>query len=132
MPYMPPREAPYMFIQVAQVYVDHAAAGAGLQEPQHLAFTSINGLNSYSTGSSQLACVLMRDALAQHWTNMPESPMIQVPSNINSLSFTINSNLDGDPYALGAGGCIDIVLKIVRPKQDVIMQNTLASYVRTL
>lgn len=130
-PYMPPREAPYMFIQVAQLYVDHDD-GAGVTQPQHLRFVSVNGLNNYATGSYQLASLMERDDLAGHWTAQSDSPMIQVPSNINQLSFTLNRNLNGNAITLGTNGTIDILLKIVRPKQDVIMQNTLASYVRTI
>lgn len=131
MPYIPPRQAPYMFIQVAQLYVDHDD-GAGIAQPQHLRFVSVNGLNNYSTGSYQLACLMERDDLAGHWTAQSDAPMIQVPSNINQLNFTLNRNLNGNAITLGANGTMDIVIKIVRPKQDVIMQNTLASYVRTI
>ena len=136
MPYINPREAPYMFIQVVQLYVDHSD-GAGITQPQHLRFTTIKGSNSYSTssdgeGPSQLASLMERDDLAGHWTGQSDAPMIQVPSNINQLSFTINRNLTGAPIILGAAGCIDILLKIVRPKPEAITQNTLASYVRTM
>lgn len=131
MPFITPREAPYMFIQVVQLYVDHDD-GTGAAQPQHLRFTSVNGINNYSTGSSQLATLMERDAPAGHWSAQTDAPMIQVPSNINQLSFTINRNLNGDTITLGTNGSIDILLKIVRPKQEVIMQNTLASYVRTI
>lgn len=135
-PYMNPREAPYMFIQVAQLYIDHDN-GAGIAQPQHLRFSSIAGANCYSTSTeadspSQLAALMERDDLAGHWTAQSDSPMIQVPSNINQLSFTINRNLTGAVITLGAVGTIDILLKIVRPKQEAITQNTLASYVRTI
>lgn len=133
-PYMPPREAPYMFIQVVQLYVDHDD-GAGIAQPQHLRFANINGINNYSTTNTQLAqlaSLMERDDLAGHWTAQTDAPMIQVPTNINQLSFTLNRNLNGNAITLGTAGTIDILLKIVRPKQDVIMQNTLASYVRTL
>ena len=134
MPYITPREAPYMFIQVIQLYVDHDD-GTGAAQPQHLRFTSVNGINNYSTTNTQLAqlaTLMERDAPAGHWSAQTDAPMIQVPSNINQLSFTINRNLNGQVITLGTNGTIDILLKIVRPKQDAIMQNTLASYVRTI
>lgn len=131
MPYITPKEAPYMFIQVVQLYVDHKL-GNGAAEPHHLRFTSVNGLNNYSTGSSQLATLMERDAPGGHWLNKPEAPMIQVPSNINQLSFSLNRNFNGDLIEIGENGCIDMVLKIVRPKQQEITNNTLASYVRTM
>lgn len=131
LPFINQKEAPYMFIQVVQAYIDHDDGG-GIGQPQHLRFTSVNGLNNYATGSYQLASLMERDDLAGHWTSQSDSPMIQVPSNINQLSFTLNRNYNGNPITLGANGMIDLVIKIVRPKQEAITQNTLASYVRTI
>lgn len=131
LPYINPKEAPYMFIQIVQLYVDHDD-GAASGVPQHLLLTSANGLNFYATGGGQLATMMERDAPAGHWTEKVDAPMIQVPSNITQLTFSLNRNLTGTSVTLGTAGSISILLKIVRPKRDAITANTLASYVRTL
>lgn len=125
-----PRQAPYMFIQVVQLYVDHDD-GAGIAQPQHLSYTTLNGVNAYSSGSSSLASLMERDDLAGHWTAQGDAPMIQVPSSVSNLNFTLNRNLNGNAITLGTSGSIDIVLKIVWPKQNEITNNTLSSFVRT-
>jgi len=132
-PYINPKEAPYMFIQVVQAYIHYAGTGANATtDPQHLQYVGLNGLNYYSSGSEQLATFLDRDDTGGHWTAMPESPIIQVPSNISTLQFALVQNKTRELGTLGLDGSIEIVLKIVRPKRDIITSNTLASYVRTL
>lgn len=128
-PYMNPRQAPYMYIQVVQLYVDHDD-GTGAAVPQHLRFIGVNGLNSYSESGVQLAGILERDTLAAHWKIQSESPMIQVPTNLNSISFEIHNNINGQILTLGTDGCLDILLKIVRPKQEMITQNIMAANVK--
>jgi hypothetical protein len=131
LPYMNPKEAPYMFIQVVQVYIDHDD-GTSAAVPQHLMLTNVNGLNFHTTGGGQLATLLERDAPAGHWTEKGDAPMIQVPSNLTQIGFSLNENLNQNALVLGTDGSVEIVLKIVRPKRDAITSNTLASYVRTI
>lgn len=131
MPYIPPSQGPIMFMQVVQLYVDHDD-GAGAGYPQHLRYTNINGYNSYSTGNSQLAGLMQRDTLAAHWTIQPEAPLIQVPTNITQAAFTINRNTTGAVITLGTNGCIDIVLKLIYPKQGLLTNDIMAANVRTL
>lgn len=128
-PYMNPKQAPYMYIQVVQLYVDHDD-GTGAAQPQHLRFIGANGLNSYSESGVQLAGLMERDAPAGHWSIQGDAPMIQVPTNINSISFEIHRNLNGQVITLGTDGSIDILLKIVRPKQEMITQNIMAANVK--
>jgi len=130
LPYINPREAPYIFIQVIQTYIDHGN-GATPAVPSHLVFTTVNGINHYSTGGYQLATLMQRDAIAGHWINIPDSPMIQVPTNINQLNFTLLSNATVQPLTLGDIGTVDILIKIVRPQQGVITKNTMAANVKT-
>ena len=133
MPYIKPQESPIMFIQVAQAYVDHSA-GAGAPTPQHLEYVNIFGQNLYcaSGDSTFLASIMERDALAGHWKASPESPMIQVPTTLSQITFTLNNNQTGDALALGANGSLSILLKIVRPKQMDITKNTVASFAQRL
>jgi len=131
MPYTMPKESPFMYIQVVQLYVDHSN-GAGITVPQHLCYNGIFGLNSYNSGGEQLATLMERDQLGGHWTGQSDAPMIQVPTNINKISFRIIDNITSDPFTLGDAGTIDILLKIVRPKQMDITKNTVASFAQRL
>jgi len=131
LPNMKPNQAPYMFIQVAQLYVDHTD-GAGTGQPQHLRLINLHGLNSYSTsGSTELAGLMERDALGGHWNIQSDAPMLQVPTSINQLTFTVNQNLNGDPITLGANASISVLLKIVRPHQNVVTKNIMLANVKT-
>lgn len=131
LPYMDSKQSPYMFIQVVQLYVDHND-GASAAVPQHLRFVNMHGNNTYSTSlSSTLAGLMERDAPAGHWSIQGDGPMMQVPTNINQLIFTVNQNLNGNPITLGTNSCIDILIKIVRPHQGVITKNTMAANVKT-
>lgn len=137
LPYITPREAPIMFIQVAQVLVDYTGNGkVGNTDIQHLRYTNIYGQNYYTTSNARVASMLEITSTPagaeDHYKSLPESPMVQVPTSLSQLSFTINNSLNGNVHTLGDNGSISILLKIVRPKQDAIMQNTLASYVRTI
>jgi len=139
LPYINPKEAPYMFIQVVQAYADYGTGATtpavGTASPQHLRFTNVRGFNAYATddgNSVQLASIMERDTLAGHWMAKYDAPMIQVPSNLSQISFTLNLNLNGSLATISDNGSLDILLKIVRPKRDAITANTLASYVRTL
>lgn len=130
LPYIDAKQAPYMFIQVVQLYVDHDD-GAGGAQPQHLRFINLHGNNTYATsGSSELAGLMERDTPANHWSIQGDSPMIQVPTNLNQLIFTINRNLTGDSITLGQAGSIDILVKIVRPQQGILTKNIMAANVK--
>jgi hypothetical protein len=136
LPYINPKEAPYMFIQVVQAYADYGTGAVtpavGTAAPQRLMYSNINGLNSYATGGGQLASIMERDTLAGHWMTKYDAPMIQVPSNLTQIRFTLNINADGSLATISNDGSLDILLKIVRPKREAVTANTLASYVRTL
>lgn len=137
MPYITPRESPIMFIQATQVLIDYTGNGkVGNADIQQLRYTNIFGQNYYTTNSARVASMLEITSTPagaeDHYKSLPESPMVQVPTSLSELSFTINNCKNGVVHTLGDNGSICILLKIVRPKQMEIMNNTLASYVRTM
>lgn len=131
LPYMKPSQSPIMYIQVVQAYLDHDdGASAGI--PQHLRLISPMPNDCYYStngNGTTLATILERDDPAAHWKNMSEGPVIQIPSSTRSIKFTLNSNRGANPLlTLGTNSCVDILLKVVIPKQLELTNQMMQTY----
>jgi hypothetical protein len=131
LPYMNATQEPIMFIQVVQVYIDHDD-GAYAGTPQHLRLVSPmpnQGYYATNGNGTTLATLLQRDALAGHWDNIAEAPILQLPSSTRSLKFTLNSNRGTNPLlVLGTNSCLDILLKVIRPKQGELTNQIMQTF----
>lgn len=131
LPYMNSTQEPIMFIQVVQAYLDHDD-GANLAEPQHLRLVNPmpnDGYYSTNGNGTTLATLLERDTLAGHWKAQSEAPVLQIPSSTRTLKFTLNSNSRTNALiALGTNGCIDILLKLIRPKQGELTNQIMQTF----
>lgn len=135
LPYIKPQESPIMYIQVCQAYIHYGGASiVGQAAPQHIEYTSIFGQNMYPAlgDSSVLACILQQDTDVGHWKSLNDAPMIQVPTNLSKIKFSVINNRTGASTVIGETGSFSILLKIVRPKQMEITKNTIASFAQRL
>lgn len=134
MPYINPNQSPIMFLQISQVLIDYTGTGKiGNADQQHLRYANVFGQNFY--GPIYLAAMLELTATPagaeDHYKNMTECPMVQVPTSLSTISFTINNANTGDPHTIGASGSVSILLKIVRPHQGIITKNIMSANVKT-
>ena len=136
MPYIKPQESPLMYIQPVQVYFDSGTLGVGnvnTSTPMQVRVVS-NIADNYYADDKQfpIFTLLVRDALPGHWANPNNNPILEFSTKSTYISFQIETQTDNVPITPTAGSSLNILLKIIRPKQMDMTKNNIASYVRAL
>ena len=133
LPILPQRESSTMYLQIAQLSLHYEGTDiSGNPQPQYLAYNNLFSDNMYSTDNSTLlACILSRDDATGHYECNPDSPVIQVSSNLRKLNFSLKNPIETDSQNIGSTGSIMILLKVIRPQHNVVRDNTLKSYVQS-
>lgn len=131
LPKLPARESSTMFLQVSQVSIHYAGVGtAGNAEPQYLTYENLYSDSMYSSDNSTvLATIIDRDDTGGHWhIESSGAPVIQVSSNSNTITFSVRNQFNNEINGLGTLGSVSILLKIIRPQNNVVRDNTLKGY----
>lgn len=133
LPNLPQRESSTMFIQIAQLFIHYEGDGtAGNPQPQYLIYNNLFAENMYCTDkSTTVACIYSRDDATSHYEANPDSPVLQVSSNLTKISFTIKNPITTDTQNIGSTGSVMIILKVIRPQHNVVRDNLVKSYVPT-
>lgn len=132
------RKAPVLFLSVCSAYIDDST-GNNPALP-HMLRLKIPSENFYSNETTAphitypIVAIMVRDAPSGHWYVLGEnSPVIQVPSNLQVLDFDI---VDGDGNILGvdsgAGETLNIILKLHHPEHNEVRDNTVMSYAQSV
>ncbi len=134
LPTLPARESSFMYIQVVQGMIQYSGTGqTGQAEPQYLVYNNLFSDSMFSSNNqTTLASILQRDSTTGTWIPQSDSPVIRVPSNLSKISFTVYNQGVDEINNTGPAGSISILLKIIKPQRDVVQDNTLNTYVRTI
>lgn len=132
-PYIKPQESPIMYIQAVQVYYDAGAGAVNSSTPMQLRLTSSLSENYYANDKQfPIFSLLVRDALTGHWINPENNPILQVSTKISYITFQVELQADNSTFTADDNATINILMKIIRPKQMEMTKNNVATYARML
>jgi hypothetical protein len=132
-PYIKPQESPLMYIQAVQVYYDAGAAAVNTSTPMQLRLTSSLSENYYANDKqSPIFSLLVRDQISGHWINPNNNPILQVSTKMSYITFQVELQSDNSTFTADDNATINILLKIIRPKQMEMTKNNVATYARML
>lgn len=135
-PYIKPQESPLMYIQPVQIYYDSGTVQAGntnTSVPCQLRLVSSIADNYYANDKQfPIFSMLVRDALPGHWCNPNNNPILEFSTKSTYISFQIESQTDNAPMTPYTASSLNILFKIIRPKQMEMSKNNVATYARML
>ena len=133
MPYIKPQESPIMYIQACQIYLDCVSNTQAPPYPYHLRLKSTLAENYYCNDSQNpIVSFLVYDGIVGHSVNPNNNPILQISTKESYLTFEIVANLSNLTLTMPANGSLNIMLKIIRPKQMEMTKNNIATYARML